>query len=56
MNKYLNKHKKKKDPVELSLRNDRGIVKWLLIGLCAVFLVVLLVLPLVYVIVTAIRD
>lgn len=32
------------------------IVKWLLIGLCAVFLVVLLVLPLIYVVVTAIRD
>ncbi len=56
MNKHLNKHKNKKYPEELSLRNDRGIVKWLLIGLCAVFLVVLLVLPLVYVIVTAIRD
>lgn len=38
------------------MKKDRGIVKWLLIALCAVFLVALLVLPLIYVVVTAIRD
>lgn len=40
----------------MNIRNDRGIIKWLLIGLCAIFLIVALVLPLVYVIVTALRD
>ena len=38
------------------MKKDRGIVKWLLIALCIVFLVALLVLPLIYVVVTAIRD
>lgn len=40
----------------MNIRNDRGIIKWLLIGLCAIFLIAALVLPLVYVIVTALRD
>ena len=40
----------------MNIRNDRGIIKWLLIGLCAIFLIVALVLPLKYVIVTALRD
>lgn len=40
----------------MNIRNDRGMIKWLLIGLCAIFLIVALVLPLVYVIVTALRD
>ena len=40
----------------MNIRNDRGIIKWILIGLCAIFLIVALVLPLVYVIVTALRD
>lgn len=40
----------------MNIRNDRGIIKWLLIGLCAIFLIVALVLPLVYVIVTALRH
>lgn len=40
----------------MNIRNDRGIIKWLLIGLCAIFLIMALVLPLVYVIVTALRD
>lgn len=40
----------------MNIRNDRGIIKWLLIGLCAIFLIVALVLPLAYVIVTALRD
>lgn len=40
----------------MNIRNDRGIIKWLLIGLCAIFLIAALVLPLVYVIVTALRE
>lgn len=40
----------------MNIRNDRGIIKWILIGLCAIFLIVALVLPLMYVIVTALRD
>ena len=40
----------------MNIRNDRGIIKWLLIGLCAIFLIVALVLPLMYVIVTALRG
>lgn len=40
----------------MNIINDRGIIKWSLIGLCAIFLIVALVLPLVYVIVTALRD
>lgn len=40
----------------MNIRNDRGIIKWSLIGLCAIFLIVALVLPLVYVIVAALRD
>lgn len=40
----------------MNIRNDRGIIKWILIGLCTIFLIVALVLPLVYVIVTALRD
>lgn len=40
----------------MQIRNNKGPVKWLLIGLCTVFLLVTLVLPLVYVIFTAFRD
>ena len=40
----------------MNIIHDRGIIKWLLIGLCAIFLIVALVLPLMYVIVTALRD
>lgn len=40
----------------MEIRNDKGMVKWLLIGICTVFLLVTLVLPLVYVIYTALRD
>ncbi|MGN0413892.1 MAG: sulfate ABC transporter permease subunit CysW [Agathobacter sp.] len=40
----------------MQIRNNKGPVKWLLIGLCTVFLLVTLVLPLVYVIFTALRD
>lgn len=38
------------------IRNDSGPVKWLLIGLCVLFLVIMLILPLLYVIVTALRE
>jgi sulfate transport system permease protein len=40
----------------MEIQNDKGVVKWLLIGLCTLFLVVMLVLPLVYVIYTALRE
>lgn len=40
----------------MEIRNNKGAGKWLLIGLCTVFLVVMLVLPLVYVIYTALRE
>ena len=52
----MKKYKKRPGAKDVSLRKDSGIIKWLLIGLCVVFLVVLLVLPLIYVVVTAIRD
>lgn len=38
------------------MQKENKIVKWLLITLCAVFLTVMLILPLVYVITTAFRD
>jgi sulfate transport system permease protein len=40
----------------MEIRNDKGVAKWLLIGLCTLFLAVTLVLPLVYVIYTALRE
>lgn len=40
----------------MEIRNDKGVAKWLLIGVCTVFLLIMLVLPLVYVIYTALRD
>ena len=40
----------------LEIRNNKGFVKWLLIGVSIVFLIVMLVLPLVYVIYTALRE
>ena len=40
----------------MKVRNNSGIVKWFLIGICVFFLVVLLILPLIYVIVTALRE
>lgn len=40
----------------MEIRNDKGAGKWLLIGLCTVFLLVMLVLPLVYVLYTALRE
>jgi sulfate transport system permease protein len=41
---------------QLKIRKDSGVVKWILIGLCAVFLGVMLILPLVYVLITAFSD
>lgn len=40
----------------MQIRNDKGAVKWILIGLCALFLISMLILPLFYVILTALRD
>ena len=40
----------------MEIRNNKGFVKWLLIGVSIVFLIVMLVLPLVYVIYTALRE
>ena len=40
----------------LEIRNDKGPVKWILIGISILFLMVMLVLPLVYVIYTALRE
>ena len=40
----------------MKVRNNSGVVKWLLIGLCAVFLVIMLILPLFYVVITALRE
>lgn len=37
-------------------KNDRGVFKWLLIGFCALFLLVMLILPLLYVVITSLRD
>lgn len=39
----------------MDVERNRGILKWVLIGICAVFLVVMLILPLVYIVVTALR-
>jgi sulfate transport system permease protein len=39
-----------------NIRNDKGFVKWLIIIVCALFLAVFLILPLIYVIVTALRQ
>jgi sulfate transport system permease protein len=40
----------------MKIRKDSGPLKWILIGLCALFLTVMLILPLVYVMVTAFKD
>lgn len=40
----------------MKIRNNSGFVKWFLIGISTVFLLVMLVLPLIYVIYTALRD
>ena len=38
------------------MQKENKIIKWLLITLCAVFLTVMLILPLIYVVTTAFRD
>lgn len=40
----------------MEIRNNKGFVKWLLIGVSVIFLLIMLVLPLVYVIYTALRE
>ncbi|MCC8050993.1 MAG: sulfate ABC transporter permease subunit CysW [Clostridiales bacterium] len=40
----------------MNTKKNSGPVKWLLIGICAVFLTVMLILPLIYVLVTAFRE
>lgn len=40
----------------MKIRNDKGPVKWILIGICTLFLFTMLILPLVYVVITALRD
>lgn len=40
----------------MQVRNDKGTVKWMLIGISALFLITMLILPLVYVVITALRD
>lgn len=40
----------------MEIRNNKGATKWILIGICAAFLIIMLILPLIYVIVTALRE
>lgn len=40
----------------MKMRNNSGPVKWLLIGISAFFLIIMLILPLIYVLVTAFRE
>jgi sulfate transport system permease protein len=40
----------------MSIRKDSGPLKWIMIGLCTLFLVVMLILPLVYVMATAFGE
>lgn len=40
----------------MNIRNNKGATKWILIGICAAFLIIMLILPLIYVIVTALRE
>lgn len=40
----------------MQLRKDSGVLKWVLILLCVVFLAVMLLLPLVYIVITALRE
>lgn len=39
----------------MNIRKDSGPLKWVLIALCAVFLIVFLILPLIYIVTTALR-
>ena len=47
---------KKDKIIEKQLRNDAGAVKWILVGVSAVFLFVMLILPLITVVVTALSK
>lgn len=40
----------------MNVKNNSGFVKWLLIGISAAFLIIMLILPLIYVIITSLRD
>ncbi len=40
----------------MNIKNNSGFVKWLLIGISVVFLTVMLILPLIYVLATALRE
>lgn len=40
----------------MEIRKDSGALKWILIGICVLFLAVFLLLPLVYIVVTALRE
>lgn len=40
----------------MEIRKDKGVLKWVLITICFLFLSVFLLLPLIYIIVTALRD
>ena len=40
----------------MQLRKDSGVLQWVLIILCVVFLAVMLLLPLVYIVITALRE
>lgn len=40
----------------MQLQKDSGVLKWVLIILCVVFLAVMLLLPLVYIVITALRE
>lgn len=40
----------------MNVRKNSGPLKWILIGICALFLAVMLILPLIYIVITALRD
>lgn len=40
----------------MNVRKNSGPLKWILIGICALFLTVMLILPLIYIVITALRD
>lgn len=42
--------------MDVKIRNNKGPVKWILIGISAAFLIVMLILPLIYIVSTALRD
>lgn len=42
--------------IHMEIRKNSGPIKWLLIGVSSIFLIVMLILPLIYVMVTAFKD